>query len=307
MLATLGIYARRIWHHAASDDLFFLASGLAFSILLAALPFVLLVVAGLALLLGQSPDTAAASAHAFLDQLLPAHAEGRDSAAHRLVDEVLRARGTLGLWSAVIYLWFSARLWGALRSALARVLDTAPPRGIIAGKLFDFRMTFATSALVVAYVTLNAYIAVATSGAVRYLVELGLREDVMGGLEYLVGRLISLLLVFALFWGVYRYIPVKRLHTSSVVLGAVTASALFEVAREVYAVVTASAGPATLYAGTLYTIVSVVFWVYYAAFILLLGGEVARVHELRRLQLLPQRTHRASATTPSSAHTTPAD
>lgn len=290
MLAVLGDYVRRIWLHAAADDLFFLASGLAFSILLAALPFVLLVVAGLAILLGQSPDAAEASAHTFLDQLLPAHAEGGQSAAHQLVDEVLRARGTLGFWSLVVYLWFSARLWGALRSALARVLDTAPPRGVIAGKLFDFRMTFATSAVVIAYAVLNAYIAVATSGAVRFLVDLGLREDVMGGLEYVVGRSIALVLIFGLFWVVYRYIPVKRLHTSSAVLGAATAGILFEIARQVYAVVTANAGPATLYAGTLYTIVSVVFWAYYAAFILLFGGEVARVHELRRLQLLPAKT-----------------
>ena len=43
--------------------------------------------------------------------------------------------------------------------------------------------------------------------------------------------------------------------------------------------------------GTLYAIVSVVFWVYYAAFILLVGAEVARVHELRRLASLPRRRH----------------
>lgn len=241
----------------------------------------------LALFLGLSPDASIENAHQILDRFLPLHAEGTSSPAHQLVDEVLQARGALGFWSAIVYVWFSARLWGALRSAFSRVLDAQSPRGLIAGKLFDFRMTFATSALVIAYVALNTYILIATKA---FLVDAGIRGDVMSGLEYAVGRIVSFALIFVGFWAVYRYIPVKRLHGSSVLLGAATASVLFEIARQVYTTVTATAGPGTLYSGTLYTVVSVVFWVYYAAFIVLLGGEVARVHELRRIQALPRTT-----------------
>ena len=286
---TVRDYARRIWRHGAEDDLFFLASGLAFSILLAALPFVLLIVSALAYLPNVSPGDPAASVHEFLDRLLPAHREGGSSPVHDIVNDVLRTRGALGLWSAAGYLWFSARLYGALRSAFARVFDLEVQRGIIAGKIFDVRMTVITTVLFIAYMVLNAYMAIATSRGAQFLVAHGIRGDVMGEVEHALGRLVAFALLVALFWGVFRFVPVKRIHTGSILLGAVTASVLFEVARTVFTSVTVHAGPGSIYSGTLYTIVSVVFWVYYAAFILLLGAEMARVHELRRLAALPRR------------------
>ncbi|HSA54170.1 MAG TPA: YihY/virulence factor BrkB family protein [Gemmatimonadaceae bacterium] len=287
---TVREYTRRIYKHGAEDDLFFLASGLAFSILLAVLPFVLLIVSALAFLPNMTADAGAASVHEVLHRLLPEHREGEAAPVHDLVDDVLRSRGALGIWSAVLYIWFSARLYGALRSALARVFDVETQRGIIAGKLFDFRMTVATSVLAIAYIVLNAYIAFATRSGAQFLRSLGIRDDVMGGLEHLFSRVLAFALVLGLFWGVYRFIPVKRIHTSSIVLGATAAGVLFELARALYTSVTLSSGPGSIYSGTLYTIVSVVFWVYYAAFILLIGAEVARVHELRRLASLPRTT-----------------
>ena len=42
--------------------------------------------------------------------------------------------------------------------------------------------------------------------------------------------------------------------------------------------------------GTLYALVIVVFWVYYAALIFILGGEVGQVYELRRVRRLQRET-----------------
>jgi uncharacterized BrkB/YihY/UPF0761 family membrane protein len=46
-LAVAGAYAKAMWHKAGKDDLFFLAGGIAFSILLAGVPFFLLLASGL--------------------------------------------------------------------------------------------------------------------------------------------------------------------------------------------------------------------------------------------------------------------
>jgi membrane protein len=45
-----------------------------------------------------------------------------------------------------------------------------------------------------------------------------------------------------------------------------------------------SFNPGSLYTGTLAALIIVVVWVYYAAMIFILGGEVAQVHELRRVR-----------------------
>ncbi|HWP72649.1 MAG TPA: YhjD/YihY/BrkB family envelope integrity protein, partial [Gemmatimonadaceae bacterium] len=87
--------------------------------------------------------------------------------------------------------------------------------------------------------------------------------------------------IVALIFLMYRFVPIRGVPTKAALAGAVTASIVFELTRVAYAAVTGVLSPATIYTGTLYTIVSVVFWVYYAAIIFLIGGEVARVYEIR--------------------------
>jgi membrane protein len=103
----------------------------------------------------------------------------------------------------------------------------------------------------------------------------------MGSVEYGIGRLLAFILVVVLIFLLYRLIPVRGIPGRAAFAGAVTASIMFELTRVAYAAFTEYLSPATIYTGVLYTIVSVVFWVYYAAVIFLIGGEVARVYEIR--------------------------
>lgn len=279
--AAVADYIRRIWHHSADDDLLFLASGVAFGILLAALPFVLLIMSGLATLLQASPERTALTVHQLLDTLLPRHTGATEQSVHALIDGVLETRGALGIWGAIGYFWFTARLFGALRSALSQVLDFGTQRGVVAGKLHDFRLTVVSTVFITGYMALTAYVAIGTSRGVQFLVRLGLRSDVMSGVEYTIGRLLAFFLIVVLIFLLYRFIPVRGIPTRAAVVGAMAASIMFELTRVAYTALTGFLSPATIYTGVLYTIVSVVFWVYYAAVIFLLGGEVARVYEIR--------------------------
>jgi membrane protein len=276
--AAVADYLRRIWHHSADDDLLFLASGVAFGILLAALPFALLVMSGLATVLNETPERTALSVHQLLDTLLPRHSEATEESVHALINDVLQSRGALGIWGAIGYFWFTARLFGALRSALSQVLDFGTHRSIVAGKLFDFRLTLVATVLITGDLALTAYVAIATSRGVQLFVRLGLRSDRRPGVR--VGRLLAFVLIMALIF-LYRFIPVRGIPTRAALMGALVASVMFELTRVAYAALTGVLSPATIYTGTLYTIVSIVFWVYYAAIIFLMGGEVARVYEIR--------------------------
>lgn len=279
--AALADYVRRIYHHGAEDDLLFLASGVAFGILLAALPFGLLVMSVLAALLNETPERTALSVHQLLDTLLPRHDGEMEQSVHALINGVLDTRGALGIWGAIGYFWFTARLFGALRSALSQVLDFGTQRGVVAGKLHDFRLTLVATFLITAYITLSAYVAIATSRGVQFFVNLGIRTELMSGVEYGIGRLLAFILIVALIFLLFRFIPVRGIPTRAALAGALTASIMFELTRIAYAAFTEYLSPATIYTGALYTIVSVVFWVYYAAVIFLIGGEVARVYEIR--------------------------
>ena len=283
---TLRDYAKRVWDNSGEDNIFFLAGGIAFNILLAAVPFFLLLVTGIAYFLGQSPTAGAAEVEAMIDRLLPPHPEGPDSPVHRILGTVLQARGALGLYGAIGFIWFSTRLFGSLRSVLAEVFDIEQDRGIVAGKLFDIKVAVMATLLVVAYTTLSAYLAIATTRGIAVLSELGLREQTMGRLEYWSGRLLALAVIVVMFFALYKFLPNRRVRAKTALLAATFTGVLLEFAKIGFTLFVAKANPSSLYTGTLAAVVLVIVWVYYAALIFILGGEVAQVYELRRVRRL---------------------
>ena len=180
---TLRDYAKRVWDNSGEDNIFFLAGGIAFNILLAAVPFLLLMVAGLATLLNQSAEASSATVTEVVDRLLPTHPVGSQSPITQLLVGIIKARGPITLYSAIGFVWFSTRLFGSLRSVLAEVFDIEQDRGIIEGKIFDIKITVISTLLFVAYTALSAYLAIATTRGVRVLTTVGIRSETMGRVE----------------------------------------------------------------------------------------------------------------------------
>ena len=287
---TLSDYAKRVWDNAGEDNIFFLAGGIAFNIMLVAVPFVLLLVSGLATLLNHSADQTFADVTAIIDSLLPPHAETTESPVHTMLIDIIRTRGAVGVYSAVGFIWFSTRLFGSLRSVLADVFDIETDRGIIAGKLFDIQITIMSTLLLVAYTALSAYLALATTRGVQIIERFGIRADVMGTVEYVLGRFVAFTFVALMFFGLYKFLPNRRIRWQTALLAAVFTSTMFELAKNVFTAYVAEFDPGSVYTGTLYALVIIVFWVYYAAMIFILGGEVGQVYELRRVRRLQRET-----------------
>ncbi len=277
-------YIKRVWDNSGEDNVLFLAGGIAFNILLAALPFLLLLAAGITYLL---PIVYAGSINStdqigvFLDRLLPAHVE-TDSPVHRLINDLLRTRRSITIYSAIGFIWFSTRLFGSLRTVLASVFDIETERGIIAGKVFDVKITVVSTLLFAASVTVTTYVGLASHA----LVSVGLRTDVLSGVDYWVGRVLGFAFLALMFYALYKFLPIRRVTTASAWVAAGFTSVCFEGARTAFAYYTKTFNPVGMYRGTLTAIVFVVVWCYYAALIFILGGEVGQVFELRRVRKL---------------------
>lgn len=248
------------------------------------MPFVLLLVSGLSFLLGSEPAAAAAAVTGLVERLLPSDAPAAGALLRDIVTDVLSTRFTVTIYSAITFAWFSTRLFGSVRSSLALVFD-GTDRSIVAGKLFDFLATIIATLFVVVYVVISTYLDLATTRGVALLNEIGLRESAMSGLSYVLGRLLAVSVVFALFYALYRGLPQRRPPVRVAFVGATTASLLFEIARHAFTVLLRTADPGSLYTGTIAAVVAVVFWTYYSAFLFLIGAEVAQAVELRRNEL----------------------
>lgn len=280
-------YLKRIWDNAAEDNVLFLAGGIAFNILLAAIPFFLLLVAGLTYLLPALTNVAPADAmHEFVDRLLPVESAMSGAWVHTTVDEVMRTRGSVTIWSALLFAWLSTRLFGSLRTALADVFDIEQERSIIRGKIFDFQITVVSTILFVASTLVSSYLAMVTTRGLISLRHVGLRQEVMSGLEYWIGRGLAFAFITLMFFSLYKYLPVRKVRTRTALLAAAFSGTLFELAKNVFALVIVSLNPQSIYTSAIAAIVVVVVWTYYAALIFLIGGEVGQVYELRRTRRL---------------------
>jgi len=87
-----------------------------------------------------------------------------------------------------------------------------------------------------------------------------------------------------MFFALYKFLPNRRIRWQSALVAAAVTSVLFELAKIVFTSYVGRFNPGSLYTGTLYGLVIMVVWVYYAAVIFILGGEVGQVYELRRVR-----------------------
>jgi membrane protein len=276
-------YAKRLWDNSADDNIFFLAGGISFNLLLAAVPFFLLSVSGIAWLLGLSAADSSAEVTALFDRLLPPHPEGADTPVHAILGQVLRVRGRTTIVSAIVFIWFSTRLFGSLRSVLAEVFDLEQERGIIAGKIFDVQITVVSTLLVIFYAGLSAYLGYFTTRGAAALAEFGVGPELLRVVEYGVVRFVAFFLITVMFYALYKFLPRRRIRSDAAWLGAAFTGVMFEIARHLFNAAARSFNPASLYTGTLAAVVIIVAWVYYASLIFILGGEVGQVYHLRRV------------------------
>jgi membrane protein len=266
---------------ADADDALFLAGGVAFNVLLAGIPFFLLMAAGLGYILNESPESAARIVQTTLAHLMPTPIAERGSILDPVLVDVIRTRTVVGLWSALAFLWFASRLFSSLRAVLAFVFMHGRERGYFHGKLIDLNLIFISMLLMTIWVSLSAWLLVTSGRVGEALQSVGALRDPTGQPQYVLGRLLAVLIVVIIFTALYRWLPRRRTPWRPTIVGAMAASALFEFARWLFAVFTRAYSPTSIYTGTLGAIFIVMFWTYYAALIFVLGAEVAHIEEVR--------------------------
>lgn len=260
-------FVRRVIVAAHEDKIFFLASALTFDLLIAALPFALLLLAALGFVL--AGDTAVDDLRRLLEQALPGGA-GRDriQQVETLVTDIVESRARLSLVGIPLFLWFATRFFSSARAALNEVFDTEESRPYVLGKLLDLGMVLATLALLVG----NTYLTLRL-GDLPWLGRFG-------------GRLSTFGIGVVLFFTVYTVLPSRRVRWDTALVAAAVASFGFEIAKALYGLYLAEVATVDRLVSNENAIAVLLFvlWLYYTAVVFLVGGEVAETYDLLRRQ-----------------------
>ena len=257
---------RRTLEAAYEDNIPFLAGALSFDILLTAIPFVGLVLAVVGYLAQYQLAIHQINVHELLERFLPESSGGETGQfgfIERALGDLVARRGHITLLAAPLFLWFSTRMFGGLRAALNEVFDTEENRSWPIAKLTDLAMVSVAGALFLA----NAF---ASTG------------------RGLFAWLASLVFSTLLFFMIFKFLPSRRIYWRTSVVASLFCAVAFEIAKRLYALYVARfvtfdrvASDANLIGFLLF-----VLWIYYTAYMFLLGGEVAETYDLMRMRRL---------------------
>ncbi len=274
-------FGRRVYIKAGDDDIFFLAGGIAFNVLVAAVPFLLMLIAIFGYVLKAAVNDPQQAAVEYVLSILPP-SQRIVSITRSLVGEVVAGRTRFGILGLVLFIWSSTRLVASLRSVLKHIFDLPEERPIIAGMFFDLQMVLVAGTLFV----FNTGITVAVEAAQAYGVRwLGLSAyPEVQSVQRALARILAFCFILLMFVLMYRYLPKRKTPWRIALVAAVFTSVSWELLKGIFAwYVTYVSDWRTTY-GTLASLILLVFWIYYSAIVFVLGGEVAQVYDLMRIR-----------------------
>jgi membrane protein len=272
-------FVSRVYNKAGQDDIFFLAGGIAFNLLVAAVPFFLLLIAVFGFVLPATVEDPEQAAVDYVLSFLPASRSVIEF-TRAVVSDIIAGRTQAGAVGLLFFVWFSTRLIGSLRSVLREVFDLQEDRGIVQGKIFDAIMVVVAGTLFLA----NTGITVAIEAIHTYGVALlGVSEAAeVRALQAVWGQLLAFAFIFAMFMLMYRYLPARRIPWRIALIAATFTAVVWELLKAAFAWYVANIADYTTTYGYLATLIILVFWIYYSAVVFILGGEVGQVYELTR-------------------------
>jgi membrane protein len=274
-------FVRRLWVKVVEDDVLFMASAVAFNMVVAMLPLILLGIGVTGYVLSAQVGDPVEAIVTLVIGLLPEGSRGADlpDTVRGIVAGVLAQRSGFTFFGALFFVWLSTRLVGTLRVSLREIFDIAQARGIIQGKIFDIQVVMVGILLL----TLNLGLVVGLKTAVRFGVDIvGLGGADLSGAEWLFGQAVALVAIWTLFLLMYRYLPARRISWRTSMVAATFTAACHEVLKHGFSWYATSLADYSSTWGNLATVAILFFWIYYEALVFILGGEVGQVYTMRK-------------------------
>lgn len=186
------------------------------------------------------------------------------------VEDVVRARGTLGLVGLIGLFWTASSGIGAITRAINRTLGAKRSHPAFLSKVRYFLTTVAVSVFLVLSVGVTASLEVLANLDLRALNRLGVEP---GAIENLAGWLTGLLFAFLTFALVYKVTPYIETRWRQVIPGALLGAAVFELSKRGFLFYLGRVANFEAVYGSLSSIIVLLLWLYVSALVLLLGAE----------------------------------
>ena len=236
-----------------TDNGFFLASGIAFNVLINLIPLILLLLAVVGTYL-YNDQAVLDHLRAYFRDMLPA----LDPKFMKFVTDIIQTRHIVGIIGFIGLLWFSTFVFGSLRIAFDIVFRVKKSRKFLPGIGVDLLMILLAGVLL--------FVSMFLSSAMAAL------QNIRGPVPVVIGPAVQWLLKYALpfvltlclFFLIYKILPFKKVYLKSALQAALVASLLWELAKHLFTWYVVHVAQYSVLYGKLNALVLFVLWVYYS-------------------------------------------
>jgi membrane protein len=195
---------------------------------------------------------------------------------------IVRVRGILGILSVVVLFWSGSTMFSAISLAINRAWNVKLYRHFLIRKASELAMAVSTGMMFLVSLGASAIAAILRgsrdlSPAILIIVDIG-------------SRFIAFLLILLVFLLLYKIIPNTKTQWRYTWPGALLAAVLFELARALFIFYLENFANYQLIYGSVSSIIVLLVWIYYSAFIMILGAEFAFQYSSRCCAMTDGRT-----------------
>jgi membrane protein len=274
LMHTTWYYIKNLYFKFIKDDVLFLASGIAFSLLICMIPLILIVFSIVGFSISASGELWE-KAVIYLQNVIPVSSERIINNTHALI----RNHKVIGMIGLIAAAFTATRVTASVRVVLDNVFEVKHTRGIIHGKIFDFAMLILLGMLLV---LLNF--------GITFLPNLRLLDIDLSGNTYSLytlteSRLFALAVPFALTISMlffsYKFFPSQRTRTDTCLIASAITGIFWEITKNLYSYYLAFYPAFSRIYGTLAALVAILVWFYLASIVYVMAAEIAFIHERR--------------------------
>jgi membrane protein len=253
-------------HTFYKDNCSLMAAGISFYALLSVIPLflVFLSVAGFIL---HSSEQALAAVIILLMKTFPSST----TAVFKLLSDLIQRKAVFGLIGLAGSIWAASRIFSAVENAMNVVWKVKKGRAYWHSKFLSLLLVPIAVLVMLSSLAFTAFYTVARHLTIP-LIGLKISEATLVSRFFAV--FFPLILGFILFFLIYKIIPYRKVYTKAALIGAICSSVMWELAKLLFDIYIKNYAHFERIYGSLGTPVVMLIWIYYSAFIILIGAEI---------------------------------
>jgi membrane protein len=269
-------------HTFYKDNCALMAAAISFYATLSFIPLflVFMSVAGFVL---HSSDQALAAVTMLLIKTFPAST----TAVFKILTDLMQRKTVFGIIGLAGLTWAASRIFSAVENSMNIVWKVKKGRAYWHSKFLSLLLVPIAVLIMFSSIAFTAFYTVAKNLTIPLI---GLKLSEATFVSKLFAILFPLILGFILFFLIYRIIPYRKVSIKAALIGALCSSVMWEAAKLLFDIYIKNYAHYQKIYGSFGTVVVMFFWIYYSAFIILIGAEIGSNYEEVKTRLSTDET-----------------